>query len=96
MNMAKVSNELVRFCADNEHTSNFITAFQDYFADYMKSNYNRNIPGLSTGVTNFSLDEKSNKIHEAFMSEIESRSGVERNALNKDSWAVNPNVRWVK
>ena len=90
--MAMLSNEIVQFCAGNDHTSNFITAFQDYYCNYR---------AVNEGMKNFSydsslsLDEKSKKIHDAFFSEVEARSGVERNALNVNSWMANPNVRWV-
>ena len=90
--MAMLSNEIVQFCAGNDHTSNFITAFQDYYCNYR---------AVNEGMKNFSydsalsLDEKSKKIHDAFFSEVEARSGIERNALNVNSWMANPNVRWA-
>ena len=39
--------------------------------------------------------EQHEKIHKAFFSEIEKRSGVARTAENADSWVSNPMVQWA-
>lgn len=89
--MAKFSNEIVQFCAGNENTSKFLTRFQDYYAHTLAVNGTKNM----AYDTSLSLDEKASKVSEAFFAEVESRSGVQRNALNKDSWMAHPNVQWV-
>lgn len=90
--MPKVSNEIVTFCAGNEKTTNFITAFQDY---YVHTREIRDGIKLFSYNTNISYDEKSKKISNAFFAEVESRSGIKRTAENAQSWASNPNVQWV-
>ena len=93
--MANISNEIVQFCADNKHTKSFITAFQDYYSNYMVAKDRKNKDVFSYNAS-LSLDEKADKIKEAFFAEVESRSGIKRSALNVDSWCSNPNVQWVK
>lgn len=90
--MPNVSNEIVTFCAGNAKTSDFITAFQDYYVHSRE---------IQDGVKLFaydhtvSYDEKSKKISDAFFAEVEARSGVKRSAENIDSWCANPNVKWA-
>lgn len=90
--MPKVSNEIVTFCAGNEKTTNFITAFQDY---YVHTREIRDGIKLFSYNTDVSYDEKSKKISDAFFAEVESRSGIKRTAENAQSWASNPNVQWA-
>lgn len=90
--MPNISNEIVTFCAGNAKTSDFITAFQDY---YVQTREMRDGLKLFAYDTNVSYDEKSKKISDAFFAEVEARSGVKRTADNISSWCANPNVKWA-
>lgn len=87
--MPNLSNELVQF--SNGDTT-YLTAFMDYYAHDTYNRTGNRIGAFSEAV---SFDEKSDKVSKAFFSEVEKRSGVVRNALNKDSWAANPQVQWA-
>lgn len=90
--MPNISNEIVTFCAGGEKTSDFITAFQDY---YVQTRDMRDGLKLFAYDTNTSYDEKAQKISDAFFAEVEARSGVKRSPENVNAWCANPNVKWA-
>lgn len=90
--MPKISNEIVTFCAGNEKTSDFITAFQDYYAQTRETMDGLKLFAYDTSV---SYDEKRKKVSDAFFAEVEARSGVKRTPENINAWCTNPNVRWA-
>lgn len=40
--------------------------------------------------------ENADKLTKAFFTEIEKKSGVSREGLDSNAWAINPSVKWVK
>ena len=90
--MPNISKEIVTFCAGNTKTSDFITAFQDYYAQTRETMDGLKLFAYDTSV---SYDEKRKKVNDAFFAEVEARSGVVRTAENLDSWPVNPSVKWA-
>ena len=87
--MANLSTEIVNFAQGD---TSFYERFQDYYFHKSAVENNRKLGAYDESV---SLNEKSQKVSNAFFAEVEKVSGVKRTAENAEAWCSNPMVKWA-
>ena len=84
-----LSNEIVTFAGVG---NKFYERFADYHFHKSDAEWGRKLGDYDHSV---SLNEKHEKVNEAFFAEVERLSNCARTADNMDAWMANPMVKWA-
>ena len=84
-----LAKEIVTFAHGN---TKFYEQFMDFEAHRIDMESGRKVGVYDNTV---SLSEKTNKLNEAFLAEVERMSGFTRTADNENAWIANPSVKWA-
>lgn len=84
---------LVTFAGGNEKALDTYKGMRDYYFHYMSAVEGKK--GYGDFDDKVSLDEKEEKMHNAFLSEVERISGCPRGNMSYEAWSMSPQVKWA-